>query len=139
MDQELLSKIRGALIEHEGYKRGLYVDTLGNSTIGIGYNITDRGLPDWCIDKLFIDDAVEHHSALSRDFHWFDSLSDNRKIALIDMCFMGYKKFLEFKNMLSALNIKCYNTAASEIVNSEWAKQVQKKRADDVVNWILHG
>jgi len=139
MDQELLSKIRGALIEHEGYKKEIYIDTVGKVTGGIGYNLTDRGLPDWFIDKQFIDDAQEHYNALSRDFKWFDQLSDNRKVAMIDMCFMGYKRFLEFKKMLEAMNVRCYESAALEIYNSCWAKEVQQKRRDDVINWVLHG
>ena len=32
------------LVEHEGYRKNVYKDTLGIDTIGIGRNLEDRGI-----------------------------------------------------------------------------------------------
>ena len=58
------------------------------------------------------------------NFPWFQQLCIDRQIVLIDMCFMGWKRFLEFKDMLTALEFADYQEASFQMMNSEWAGQV---------------
>ncbi len=45
--------------------------------------------------------------------------------ALTNMCFnLGINRLLSFKNMLGALQTNNYEKAASEALNSKWARQV---------------
>lgn len=138
MEPESLIKAKQLLINHEGYEKYPYVDTKGKLTIGIGYNISDRGMPDAWINQQCEEDINVHYNNLMNDFPWYKELNEARQIALVDMCFMGYKKFKEFHKMLAAFEVHDYNEAAYQMLNSDWAFQV-KKRAVDLSNIIQTG
>ena len=126
MTPEMSAKLKKSLVLHEGWKNFPYVDTQGKITIGCGFNLSDRGLDDDWINKQYIEDVTFFYNQLS-DFEWFHSLNSDRQIVLIDMCFMGWKKFLEFKNLIEALSKHDYKTAAKEMLNSVWAEQVKSR------------
>lgn len=138
MTDDLKSKLRHLLVAHEGYSNYPYSDTFGNITIGIGYNLTARGLPDNWINQQFSDDITCFYNQLNSDYPWFKNLTENRQAVLIDMCFMGYKNFQEFKIMLDALQDKDYELAAREMLDSKWATQV-KGRATQLAQIMLEG
>lgn len=123
MTPEMSAKLRRSLILHEGYSKQPYLDTMGKITIGIGYNLSDRGLPDEWIQSQYEDDVAYFFNQLST-FPWFHELNEDRQIILIDMSFMGWKKFLTFKRMIGALENKDYQKAGIEMLDSRWAKQV---------------
>lgn len=128
MDYLAKSHLRQLLIKHEDLKQYPYVCPAGKITIGVGYNLTDRGLPLSWISKQLDDDIDYFFDQLSKNFAWFDRLNEARKIALIDMCFnLGFKNFCEFKRMIYALQTKNFDKAAQEMLSSEWAKQVGKR------------
>lgn len=125
MDQSFKARLKHLIVSHEGSKNFPYPDTTGNITIGIGYNLTARGLPDSWINAQFDEDVTYFDKALSLDYEWYQDLCDARKMVLIDMCFMGYKTFCTFHRMLFALEMHCYNDASDEMLSSEWADQVK--------------
>lgn len=133
----MIEKLKRSLTLHEGRKNHPYVDTVGKITIGVGYNLTDRGLDDKWIDDQLIKDIEYFYGQLSR-YDWFNQLNEDRKIVLIDMSFMGVKKLLTFKKLIAALEQKNYQEAANEMMNSIWAKQV-KQRAFDLAQAMLEG
>lgn len=124
MDQSFKSRLKQLIVSHEDKRNYPYADTKGNITIGIGYNLSDRGLPDSWIDAQYEQDVTYFNAQLLHDFDWYEKLCDARKMVLIDMCFMGYKSFKEFERMLQALRYGDYEKAAQEILNSLWAQQV---------------
>jgi lysozyme len=138
MDSEARLKLKALLIKHEGYRTHLYQDTVGKWTIGIGYNISDRGLPDDWIISQYERDVAYFYSQLYADYIWFRDLIPARQIVLIDMAFMGYKKLQEFKHMLTALSHRDYARAADEMLNSKWAVQVSS-RADELAAIMRSG
>jgi lysozyme len=138
MPRTMQLNLKRLITLHEERRKFPYIDTLGNITFGIGYNATARGMPDSWIDKQYDQDVSFFYFNLNHDFPWFKDLCEARQMALIDMCFMGYKRFLEFEKMLAALAASDYETAASEIVNSVWAQEV-KTRAVDIEKIILTG
>lgn len=125
MTPEMSAKLKRSLILHEGYEKFPYPDTLGNITIGIGYNLTARGISDDWINSQYNDDVSFFYQQLNSDYIWFANLDLDRQIVLIDMCFMGYKKFQEFTEMIAALARGDYVEAAREMLNSIWATQVK--------------
>ena len=129
MTQEMQAKLKRSLVLHEGRKNFPYDDGLGNITIGIGYNLTARGLSDEWVDTQYNQDVAYFYNRLMDDFFWFKDLNIDRQIVLVDMCFMGYKKFLSFKKMLGFLAESDYKNTAKEMLDSEWAKQT-KGRAE---------
>lgn len=138
MTQEMLSKLRKSLMEHEGYSNHLYTDSLGKKSIGIGYNIEDRGLPDAFINSQYLEDVNFFYNQLCK-FDWYHLLNEDRQIVLIDMAYnLGWKNFLGFSKMIDALSTADYEIAAEEMMNSEWAKQV-KGRADCLAKAMLIG
>lgn len=124
MDQSFKSRLKTLIVSHEASENYPYKDTLGNITIGIGYNLTARGLPDSWINAQFDEDVTYFDKQLSLDYEWYQDLCDARKMVLIDMCFMGYKSFQTFAYMLFALAVRNYDRAADEIMHSKYAEQV---------------
>jgi len=137
MTPEMIAKLRRSLVQHEGYNRFPYVDTVGKITIGIGYNLSDRGWSDECINNQFQQDIEYFYKQLIA-FPWFEDLTLDRQIVLIDMAFMGWKKFLTFNKMLNAISQHDYKQAAFEMLNSKWAEQV-KGRATALAHGMLTG
>jgi lysozyme len=134
---DMMAKLKRSLIKHEEKKNFPYVDTVGKITIGIGYNLTDRGLPDSWIDSQFLQDVSYFYQKLM-EFPWFKDLNPDRQIVLIDMSFMGWAHFLEFHEMLDALAIHNYQQAAYCMIQSKWALQV-KGRATQLAHGMLTG
>lgn len=118
-------KLKKSLIKHEGYEIYPYLDKVGKITIGIGYNLADRGMSKEWIMKQFEEDASYLYNAINDAFPFFKDLNDDRKIVLVDMAFMGLTNLFEFKKMFSAIEDGNFELAAKEMLNSKWAKQVK--------------
>lgn len=128
MTPEIRFKLKEMLIKHEGYCKYPYTDSVGKITVGVGYNLSDRGLPDRYINELLNDDMDFFYQKLSGTFPWFNCLNDPRKIVLLNMCYnLGWKGFLSFQLMIGALSVKDYEIAACEMLDSKWAKQVGQR------------
>ncbi len=128
MTPDAKQKLKSLLLNHEAYRQFLYTDTTGHLTIGIGRNLSDRGISITEALSLLEDDIVYFYSKLAHYVSCFDKLSDNRKIVLVDMCFnMGINGFLKFTDMLQALAQTDYETAAKEILDSKAAIQCPER------------
>lgn len=139
MTPEGKQKLKHLLISHENYKQFPYTDTTGHLTVGIGRNLSDRGISTTEAFYLLDDDILYFSSKLAHYLPFFIELSENRQIALIDMCFnLGVQGFLNFKNMIAALASHDYDRAANEMLNSKWAEQVGD-RATCLANIIRTG
>ena len=148
------------LIKHEGLKLQVYKDTLGIDTIGIGRNLEDRGITKEELDALdipTIDHVYEYgiteadavylatndvqivEEELVRAHPCVDRLDSVRQLILIDMAFnMGVPRLCKFKKMWAAVHNEDYPTAAKEMLDSRWAKQV-KGRATKLANAMHNG
>lgn len=138
MTPDFQTNLKRLLVKHEGKRNHAYMDTLGNLTIGIGYNLTARGLPDEWINEQYEQDVAYFYSCLSRDFPWFSELSEPRQAVLVDMAFMGYQKLKGFKQLFAALQRQDYNFAGSAIMDSKWATQVHG-RASELADIMVRG
>jgi len=138
MTAEMVAKLRRSLILHEGMKNYPYVDTEGNITIGIGYNISARGLDDEWINTQYNKDVNFFYNRLYEDFDWFKTLNLDRQIVLVDMAFMGYKHFCSFKKMIDALSRGDYFIASKEMLDSEWGRKFSG-RATQLAKAMLTG
>ena len=130
MTPDMKAKLRHLLIVHEGYRQTLYHDSMGIATIGIGRNLETRGVLPTEIDMMCDNDMQYFYNQLSDKFPWFIKLNDARQIALIDMCFIGLKKFCTFIKMIDCLAKDDYDNAAIELLDSNYAKQVGKRAID---------
>lgn len=117
-------KLKNLLVQHESYKQFPYTDTTGHLTIGIGRNLSERGISTNEALSLLDDDIFYFSSKLDSLLPYFSSLDDNRAIVLVDMCFnVGVRGLLEFKEMLKYIEEKDYEKASQEISNSKAAHQ----------------
>lgn len=142
------TEYREMFIENEGFKDQVYTDTLGNRTIGIGFNLEDKAnqkvLADIGLDlqevlggkKLERNDIIRlyNHSLTQAfsDAQQFDPGFARRpepvKKAIVDMAFnLGLTRLNKFKKMKAALMDNDYGRAADEMVDSLWYKQVKNR------------
>lgn len=126
------------ILVDEGRRTHPYIDTVGKITIGVGYNLTDRGLPDDIIDGFFASDLTTADEVCRQYIHKFDQLTDNRKAALVDMAFDLSHKIGEFTQMIGALAKGDYSRAAMELLASKFARQVGD-RAQRLAKMIREG
>ena len=132
MTPEIRQKLRNLLLKHESFRQYPYSDITGNLTIGIGRCLTTRGISQGEAFTLLDDDILYFSSKLSQLCPYFDSLDDNRKIALIDMAFnLGINGFLGFHDMHTTLEKGDYNAAYNAILDSKWKDQVGKRAIVD--------
>jgi len=152
------------LIRHEGRKDVPYLCPAGKLTIGIGHNITDKGLPkdiqayldehgyitDAMIDRIFAADVMEAMSACMKLYPQFNSFSEGRKIALIDFLFnVGIGTAQEFKSTNRAINGGNWEAAAENIRHSLYWKQLggdppgtddgKLERPEEIYKMLLEG
>lgn len=124
MTPELRQKLKSLLIDDEKYRQFLYPDTTGHQTIGIGRNLSARGISLTESLMLLDDDILYFSSKLASSLTIFNSLEDVRKIVLINMCFnLGFNGLLEFHKMLEHLKNGDYESASLEILQSKAASQ----------------
>jgi lysozyme len=128
MNVNLLRKI---LIRHEGVRLKPYLDTVKKLTIGVGRNLDDIGIsPDEAL-YLLNQDIVRTATELGQKLPWIKQLSEIRQIALMSMAFnLGVDGLLKFKDMLAALKLGDYSSAAREMLDSRWRWQVKKRAAE---------
>jgi lysozyme len=126
------------LKKHEGFREGIYIDTVGVPTGGYGHAFL-RGsrLPKHIWEQIFEYDfgnAMKDYDKLNLD------LSPARAAVIRNMLFnMGLHNVLEFKKMFAALRKGDYETAADEMLDSKWAKQVGPGRSDELAEMMRTG
>lgn len=140
LDAATLDQVTQELLVDEGRRTKPYVDTKGNVTIGVGYNLTGQGLPDETIDQLFVMARNDAETTARRVFPAFDDYSQNRRAALLNLAFnLGETKLLTFRRFVAAVRGAHWSTAADELVDSDWYREVQASRRDRVIAQIRNG
>lgn len=118
-------KLRNYIIRNEGTRLRLYKCTAGFLTIGVGRNIETNGIRQSECDLMLDNDINECILQLRSRFDWVDGLDSARFIAIVDMAFnLGIVRFMGFKRMIAALSQGDHARAATEILDSKYAKDV---------------
>lgn len=113
------------LIRDEGLRLKPYRDSVGKLTIGIGRNLDDVGITQDEAGYLLHSDLERVGKQIHENLPWASQLSPERASVLGNMCFnMGIAGLLQFKKFLTALRLGDYDQAATEMLDSKWAKQV---------------
>lgn len=135
-----IERMREQLVLHEGLLLHPYLDTLGNTTIGVGYNVTARGWDDW--DR--ITGNRDHQGVLRGDalkvldadvrrveravlalWPFYARLDEVRQRVAIDLSFNVGMKALGFKRTIAACERGDWSEAAMELHKAHWALQVE--------------
>jgi lysozyme len=133
LTNEQIQILRSRLTRTEGRTAHIYDDTTGKApvlatggkvTVGIGHNLSDKGIPDHIIELLFVHDLNE--AAMdAQTLVAFAKLDAIRQTVLVDMVFnMGLPKVKGFVNTLGHMAAGRWALAADGMLNSLWAKQV---------------
>lgn len=102
-----------------------YKCSAGKLTIGYGRNLQDVGITQEEADIMFARDFINAAKTAKK---LAPDIAEPAFYVLTDMIFnMGDTRIKEFKNMLAALSKKDYKTAADEMENSKWYKQVGRR------------
>jgi len=141
--------------KHEGVKPHIYRDSLGIPTVGIGFNMQrpdakaifhklnldystvlngTQDLTDQQMQDLFKECLKIAYTDVKHYIPAFDNLPREIKLGLIDMSFnLGYGRLSKFVKTKEYILKGDYQSAAKELLNSKWAKQVGN-RAKNIVN-----
>lgn len=134
-----MNKLQRLLIKQEGKMNYPYEDTTGHISIGVGRNLTDRGLSDSEVLMLLNNDLAISVTELTTAFPWFAELNEARQDALISMHYnLGLPRMSKFRKTLKLLEDGEFQAAALEMLDSRWADQVGQ-RAKDLSKMIATG
>ena len=150
MNRELLEQ---ELIRDEGLRLFPYEDTVGKITIGVGRNLTDKGLTrnelsslglninlnkeqvisvllergltkQECL-MLLSNDIDDAWDDLTTALPWVEQKPEVVQRVLTNMNFnVGLSRLLDFKKTLAHIKANRYLEASQEMLNSRWANQV---------------
>lgn len=150
LDDDLVKQITQELRADEGTRYRPYDDatgatvytlpTGGNLTIGIGRNLSARPLSPDEVDYPLRNDLRLCYQAARQVFPDFDTYSQNRRAALLNLLFnLGPGTFITFKNTIKAVREQRWADAATNLLASRWATQIQPSRRDRIVKQIREG
>lgn len=138
------------LVLHEDLRLVPYKDSLGNLTVGVGYNVRARGWNVWneitnpdgpeddvdqspvtitevgCYQVLSADiDRVE--AAVKVHWPYYEKLDEVRQRVAVDMAFNMGLGALAFKKTIAAVERQDWSTATRELYKSRWSSQVGRR------------
>jgi len=129
------NKLREQLKIDEGVKFEVYDDHLGYKTFGIGHLVVagdeEYGAPvgtpvsEDRVNSVFDSDVQTYIDESKKVFPNLDDLPEEAQQVIVNMCFnMGAPRLAKFKKFVAAVNDNNWSTAAVEMMDSRWAKQV---------------
>lgn len=130
------AQLRADLVRDEGVRLKPYRCTAGKLTIGIGRNIEDVGISEAEAFAMLDNDMGRCERDLDRIAPWWRQASEARQRALLNMCFqLGAGALSNFRKMLAAMQRGDWAEAASEALDSAWARQTPEraKRVTDLI------
>lgn len=132
---QLITQLR----RHEGFRGKPYRDLGGNLSIGYGRNLDDLGISRDEALLLLENDVERATREVRAAFPWSLTIEPQRFEALVNMNFnLGLTRLRTFKKFLAALEAGDYETAAREMLDSRWARQVGA-RATELSGMIASG
>lgn len=143
------------LVFHEGCKLKPYKCTKGYLTIGVGRNLETNplsaeekrvcgdymhGITKNAAFYLLRNDIARVIKECEKDIPFWYNLDDERKYALIDMCFqLGIGGLKGFKKMLAAMGDGNWIKASGECLDSKYAREDSPTRAKRIAKTIEFG
>ena len=138
-----IEKLREEIEYDEGNVEKIYLDHLGLPTFGIGHLVREEDPEygwevgtevsnDRCVEA-FNEDIKTVVSDCYKLYEDFDDLPEEAQRIIANMMFnMGRPRLSKFKGMKRGVDARDWMTAAAEMVDSRWYRQVTN-RADRLV------
>ena len=146
--------------DFEGERLTVYVDSLGNPTIGVGFNLRRKDARDRLTavgadyeailagsasltprqsQELF-EFCLAEATAMARSiFLTFDQQHEEVQAILIDMSYNLGSRLRQFTKFRRAINSMDYVAAANALVDSKWYRQVGRRSEHHVSVLLLRG
>ena len=131
-----MDRLLESVKKHEGYRNKVYLDTLGKRTVGVGHLCVEDFWEDGKeYEEDFLMGILENdlQTAIkgAKDLMSENGCNDIDEIAeelIIEMIFqLGKTGVSKFRNMWKHLSALEYSDAASEMLDSRWAKQTPNR------------
>jgi lysozyme len=136
MTPEARQRLRQLLVDRIKYEQHPYTSPAGFLSIGFGRNLEKKGCTLTESLNMLDIDAYDHYHDLSHHLKFFTRMSENRQIALIDLCMPdGVRWVLNFNEMMLELEGMNYERAANALLKSTWAES-NGERATRIANII---
>ena len=130
--EDLLKRIK----HHEGFRKSVYQCTEGYDTIGYGFAIKDLEMDEDIAEEILIRKVEKLIKRVRARFDWLDSVPREVQGVLVEMSYqMGLSGVSKFKKALHAMQMFQWKLAATELLDSRWAKQTPN-RAKELSNII---
>ena len=121
----MITNLKDQLVRDEELRLKPYTDSVGKLTIGIGRNLTDKGISFQEAQGLLANDIADATADLEAKLPWTATLDDVRKGALLNMAFnLGIGGLLEFHDFRARMQRGDFSGAAGAMLDSLWARQV---------------
>jgi len=123
ISHELIASVK----HHEGFRSKAYQDSVGVWTIGYGQNLQVLEIDEELAEDWLLAELEEVSEALSSDIE-FRLLDEVRQGVLIEMAYnLGLAGLRGFKKMFAAIELKDWQEAAKQGLDSKWARQVGRR------------
>ena len=139
------SKISNRIKANEGFRNCIYIDQIGNPTIGYGHLINQEDnfvlkkkyLKKTLLNIFYID--LKKAIADFKKNYKHKTISDNAQEVIIEMIFqLGIEGMLKFKKFNFFINNKLFYLAALEMMKSKWYQQTPNRVNKLIIVLLQH-
>ena len=118
------------VIEHEGYEKKVYLDSLGKPTIGYGFLVEALELDIDICREILKRKLEQNELSLIRNLEFYRDLPRPVKDILQNMFYQLHYKLFKFKKTLRFIEDGDYKSASDEMLDSLWAKQTPRRASE---------
>ena len=113
---------------NEGFRSSVYQCSLGFDTIGYGFAIKDLELTEKEAEHLLTNRVSQKHLHLLDNLDWYSDMPPEVQGVILEMVYqLGFSGFKKFKKAISNMIDKNWKDAATEMLDSRWAKQTPNR------------
>lgn len=130
MDETLLQRV----MRHEGSqtKDGMHIvykDSRGNNTLAYGTLVDFPGGLTEVEARYLLQNRLSTAGAEAKQsFPGFENLDSDRQGVIVEMVFqLGMSGVLEFKELIAAIAVNDFETAADQMLDSAWDKETPSR------------
>ena len=128
MTLEVKKKILDKIIEHEGYRKSVYLDSLGKPTIGYGFLIEALELEEDICELILRRKVEKVINTVRFKFNWFDDMPEKVQDVIVNMCYqLGVNGFAKFSKTIEFFKKKEFIKASEEMLRSKWYMQTPNR------------
>lgn len=123
-----MDALRQDLMLDEGTQLFPYIDTAGNTTIGVGRNLSGHGISFAEANTMLDNDIADAIHGLDATLAWWRGLPAQQQRVMVNLCFnMGIGTLRGFPKFLAAMHDRDWPQAQAELKNSLWFTEVGQR------------